>query len=121
VPGQCGTLLAVDGTYTLDWVSRPEAWDRLHARVVRGYALDAMERLDRKPADEDALEAFLAATAEAPRATQRSPGLGDDVRLRAERVVGSGLELDGELLQLSAFSRGGADAQPPIVRPSRRR
>ena len=38
------------------------------------------------------------------------PGLGQDVRLRGPGVIGSGLELDRERIQLSAFtSDGGAD------------
>ena len=53
---------------------------------------------------------------------QPSAGLGEDVRIRGAQVVGSGLELDGELLQISAFH---ADARRGrvgrIARPSRRR
>ena len=56
--------------------------------------------------------------------SSRSPsvGLGEDVRLRGERIVGSGLELDGELIQLSAFRSedGGRRAFGRIARPSRR-
>ena len=52
-----------------------------------------------------------------------SAGLGEDVRLRGPGVIGSGLELDGELIQLSAFtsSDGGQRAFGRIARPSRRR
>lgn len=54
---------------------------------------------------------------------QQSADLGEDVCLRGERVVGSGLELDGELLQLSAFTSedGGRAAFGRIARPSARR
>lgn len=47
----------------------------------------------------------------------------DAVRLRADGVIGSGLELDGELLQLSAFTSdsGTENAFGRIARPSRRR
>jgi hypothetical protein len=56
-------------------------------------------------------------------AQQPSVGLGNDVRLRGERVIGSGLELDGELLQLSAFTPTGGHERAfgRIARPSRRR
>jgi hypothetical protein len=56
-------------------------------------------------------------------AQQPSVGLGRDLRRRGDRVIGSGLQLDGELLQLSAFtSDGGAErAFGRIARPSRRR
>jgi hypothetical protein len=53
---------------------------------------------------------------------QPSAGLGEDIRLRGERVIGSGLELEGELVQLSAFtsSEGGRRAFGRIARPSAR-
>jgi len=41
---------------------------------------------------------------EAPRRQEPSVGLGEDVRVSAKGLVGSGLELDGELLQLSAYA-----------------
>jgi hypothetical protein len=40
----------------------------------------------------------------APRRREPSVGLGDDVRVSAKGLVGSGLELDAELMQLSAYS-----------------
>jgi hypothetical protein len=45
------------------------------------------------------------------------------VRLRGAGVIGSGLELDGELVQLSAFTSEdvGERAFGRIARPSRRR
>jgi hypothetical protein len=53
---------------------------------------------------------------------QRSEGLGEDLRLTGRGVLGSGLELDGELIQLSAFTDGDALDRPGrIARPSRRR
>ena len=53
----------------------------------------------------------------------RRAGLGEDIRLRGGNIVGSGLTLDGETIQLSAFtsSDGGARAFGRIARPSRRR
>jgi hypothetical protein len=60
--------------------------------------------------------------AKAEQARQPSAGLGEDVRVRGENVIGSGLELEGELLQLSAFTSrdGGRRAFGRIARPSRR-
>jgi hypothetical protein len=76
-------------------------------------------RLDAPPAAPEALTVLAAAAADA-RSRRRSPGLGDDVRLRGEDVVGSGLELDGELLQLCASSDV-PRVRARIARPSRRR
>ena len=53
----------------------------------------------------------------------RSTGLGEDIRMSGERVLGSGLELEGEVIQLSVFigsERRNRDAFGSIARPSRR-
>ena len=52
-----------------------------------------------------------------------SAGLGEDLRLRGDDVIGSGLELDSETIQLSAFTSDdmGERAFGRIARPSRRR
>jgi hypothetical protein len=54
---------------------------------------------------------------------QPSAGLGEDMRLRGQSMIGSGLELEGELIQLSAFRSedGGRRAFGRIARPSARR
>ena len=122
-PGQCGAVLALGGTLCLDWVSRPEAFAQLWPKLRRGYLLDALEALDGTPAHPELVAGFVDETGLAPASRRASAGLGEDVRLRGPGVIGSGLELDGELLQLSAFtSDGGADrAFGRIARPSRRR
>ena len=118
--GQCGTVLALGERLALDWVSRPEAFVRLYPKLLDGYLLDALEMLDRLPAD-DAVERFVGALDPAPRSRRASAGRGEDFRLRADGVVGSGLELDGEQIQLSAFTTDGGGERTRIARPSRRR
>jgi hypothetical protein len=42
--GQSGAVAAVGGRIAcLDWVSRSDVWAGLHAKLVRGYALSALE------------------------------------------------------------------------------
>ncbi len=117
--GQAGALLALGDDLCLDFVSRPEAFARLYPKLRAGYLLDALERVGGKPAPQERLGRFVASVAAAARARRPSVGLGEDVRLHGEGVVGSGLELDGELLQLCAFS--GESREGRILRPSRRR
>jgi hypothetical protein len=122
VPGQCGAVFALGESIALDYVSRPDAFARLYPKLLDGYLLDALERLDGKPARPSALDGFVLALSGAISSTRPSAGRGDDARLRARQVVGSGLELDGELIQLCAFSSelqaGGAPTR--IARASRR-
>ena len=124
MPGQSGALFALGPQrLCLDYVSRPEAFARLYPKLLDGYLLDGLEYLGKKAASADALEFFVAQVEAAPRSRRRSPGLGDDLRLRRDRVVGSGLELEGELLQLCAFSTDAstAAARTTIAPPTRRR
>jgi hypothetical protein len=118
-PGQCGTVLALGDDLCLDAVSRPDAFARLWPKLRAGYLLDALDRLDAKPTGRDRLARFLTSIGMAARARGSSAGLGEDIRLRGERVVGSGLEVDGELLQLCAFTVDERSGR--IARPSRRR
>ncbi|MGH3041875.1 MAG: ARPP-1 family domain-containing protein [Gaiellaceae bacterium] len=104
-PGQAGALVALGSDLLcLDYVSRPEAVARLYPKLLDGYLLDALERLDTEQTAAERLEAFVEAVLAAPRRREPSVGLGEDVRMSAKGLVGSGLELDGELLQLSAYS-----------------
>lgn len=122
-PGQCGTVLALGDSLCLDWVSRPDAFACLWPKLRRGYLLDALEALDGAVTHPARIAGFLDELADAPLTRGPSAGLGADVRLRGPGVVGSGLALDAELIQLSAFSSDGGDrtAFGRIARPSRRR
>jgi hypothetical protein len=93
-------------------------WPKLRA----GYLLDALDGLDGPSTPFTAIPMYLRWVDEAEAARQPSAGLGEDVRLRGEHVIGSGLELDSELIQLSAFSSrdGGRRAFGRIARPSHR-
>ena len=115
-PGQSGAAVAVGDAVCVDYVSRPDAFARLYPKLLDGYLLDA---LDAPVAPTSApLESFVARMEGAARSRRRSVGLGDDVRMRADGVVGSALELDAELIQLSAFSSDARGAASRIARPS---
>ena len=122
-PGQSGAVLALGEAICLDYLSRPDAFARLYPKLLDGYLLDALERLDRKPAETTAVEGFAARVEAAERTRGRSPGLGDDQRLHAPGIVGSGLEVDGETVQLSAFTSQHMTErfQTRIARPTSRR
>jgi hypothetical protein len=121
--GQCGAVLAIGDDLCLDAVSRPDAFTLLWPKLRAGYLLDALERLDQQPARVERIACFVDEVADAAVTHGPSAGLGDDVRLRGPGVIGSGLELDSERIQLSAFtsSDDGQRAFGRIARPSRRR
>jgi hypothetical protein len=123
VPGQCGAVLGLGDDLCLDAVSRPDAFALLWPKLRAGYLLDALEGLDRRATSVERIAAFVDSVDEARTTRGPSAGLGQDLRLRGPGVIGSGLELDGETIQLSAFTSedGGARAFGRIARPSARR
>ncbi len=122
-PGQCGAVLALGDDLCLDAVSRPDAFALLWPKLRAGYLLDALERLDGRATSVERISAFVDEVAAARATRGPSAGLGEDVRLRGAGVIGSGLALDGETIQLSAFTSddGGERAFGRIARPSHRR
>jgi hypothetical protein len=125
--GQVGAVAAVAGRpVVLDLASRAEVFASLLPRLAQGYALDALGAPDRKPGGAAAAE-FLHAALDAPRRESRTPGMGRGFALGSPAVIGSGLEHDGELIQVCAFPAGAghpgarAASGAHIVRPSRRR
>jgi len=121
VPGQSGALLALpDGRLCLDYLSRPTAFAQLYGKLLDGYLLDGLESLDRDPTPPARLDEFVTALAELPRRRSPSAGLGDDLRLAGAGVVGSGLIVEDELLQLSAFTTEQQEPRTRVARPSRR-
>jgi hypothetical protein len=122
-PGQCGAIFGIGGARCVDAVSRPDAFARLWPKLRRGYMLDALERLDGKPTSVEEIRSFVEAVDHSVESRQPSVGLGEDIRLRSERVIGSGLLLGDETIQLTAFrsENGDRHALGRIARPSARR
>jgi ARG and Rhodanese-Phosphatase-superfamily-associated Protein domain len=123
VTGQCGAVLALGDELCLDAVSRPDAFALLWPKLRAGYLLDAIDRLASGAASAERVVRFVGDVAAARATRGPSAGLGEDLRLRGDGVIGSGLELGGEVIQLSAFTSddGGTRAFGGIARPSRRR
>jgi hypothetical protein len=120
--GQSGALLALgDEQLCVDYVSRPVAFARLYPKLLDGYLLDGLDHLNRKPANQDRVVDFASAIATLPQRRSASAGVGEDLRIAGTGVVGSGLIVDEEVLQLSVFTSDGSGPRTRVARPSRRR
>ena len=120
VDGQIGAVAQVAGRpVALDLVSRPDVFAHLLPRLAQGYALEALGEPD-ADADEQAAAAFAGEALHAPRAPQRTPGMGLAFGIVAPGVVGGGLTAGDELVQLCAFPEETAPGGR-IARPARRR
>jgi len=125
--GQCGLLVVVgDRVEGVDVVSRPEAWAKLHRRLVESHAMDFLVRKGRrktvKPVDAKAPERFLAEAAKAGESVYEAPGMGSDHRLRFRWGYGSALRVGETIVHLALFGGKllGEDAHPTEPRIRRR-
>jgi hypothetical protein len=101
--GQSGALVAVAGEpVCLDFVSRPDVFAGLYRKLLRGYALQAVERPLGRPLRRHAVERFLAAIDRGSAQMARTVGAGSTLRYGGA-VRGSELSAFGELVALTVY------------------
>ena len=123
--GQCGLLAVIgDRVEGIDVLSRPEAYAKLHRRLVESHAMDFLIRKEgvaHKPLDPEAPARFLAAATKADETTHTTPGLGSDHRLRFGWGHGAALRVDDTIVHLALFGGGGLGKGHPPSEPRLRR
>jgi hypothetical protein len=93
--GQCGTIVCLAGRVVcLDYVSRSEVFAGLYAKLLRGYALDAIEQRVDRPIPDEYVRVLLA------RLGRRRIV---DGTIRGRGFMGNELHHDGETIALSMF------------------
>jgi hypothetical protein len=124
--GQVGALFCIHGDLIgLDLFDHPATLAKLLPKLVRSYALDAIDAAGaraQKP-EPAAAQAFLDATAKAAVETFPAVGLGEDARLAAPHLAGGGLLADGRVVHLAVFNlpAGEPGAAARLARASVRR
>ncbi|MBN1492333.1 MAG: hypothetical protein JXA69_20640 [Phycisphaerae bacterium] len=118
VPADCyGIVFAFDGRVAgVDLFDRPATLQKLMPKLVRGYAIDAIESDDGKPAPgKEDVERWLRAVGDATFERFDSPGIGSDVRIESKSLVGAGLVVDDRPVHVELFP-----ADDPSDRPAKR-
>jgi len=109
--GQCGLLAVIgDRVEGMDLLSLPDAYAKLHRRLVESHAMDFLVRkkgVSRKALDSEAPARFLAEAAKARETVHATPGLGSDHRLRFRWGHGAALRVDETVVHLAVFGGGG--------------
>jgi len=109
VAGQTGLLVIVDQEVAgFDLLTQPEAYARLHAKLLKSYALEALVEPSRGgPPDAEGCRArareFLARAAAAEEQAFPSVGCGTDYRYRRPGLTGSALVHDGKVIHAAFF------------------
>ena len=119
-PADRGAIFAVDGRIAgVEVFDSPSTFGRYLPRLVRSYALDAIE--SRPPVSaaptEHAVERFRRTLVEAWMSEHGAVGLGTHVRIESAQVAGGALVADDAVIHLCAF----AVATAPQSGPTRRR
>ncbi len=99
--GQCGAIVGIGGKVVcLDYVSRPDVFAGLYAKLLRGYALDAIERPAGHGLGAAAVSSFLRGIDRDAVHLIKPVGSGSEGRF-AGKVRGAELTCDGELVALT--------------------
>jgi hypothetical protein len=126
---QVGAVFLVNGKVVgMDAFGNSTTFSRVFKNLLESYALDAVDRLeqgiaagDGERAATDVLAAALAAKAD----SRPSVGLGTDLRLESDKLVGFALEHEKQIVHLCLFpntgSRKAEEGATRIVRRSTRR
>ncbi|AAB85018.1 unknown [Methanothermobacter thermautotrophicus str. Delta H] len=104
VKDQKGVLVAINGTIAgLEFVSRAEAYMRLHERIIGSYAIEAMlhDRVEHGPLNEGS---FIEEIMGADEKSYPSPSYGTDHRYTSDHITGSALTHRGEVVHSVFFS-----------------
>lgn len=130
VDHQIGMIVFIDGKIAgLELVGKFSAFKKNHPKLAQSYIMDALETATvskksgakaSKARVSKVLESAAAATIE----KRQSVGLGEDIRLESEEIVGAGLQYEGRVLQMSIFLNDLDELEKmksPLSRASRRR
>ena len=123
---QCGHIVFINNRFAcLDLFDQPATLHKLWPKLVKSYAVEALEAKSKKAASsEPEPAAVLSAAANSDCIAFPSVGLGRDLRLTGSGIIGAGLALDDRVIHLSVFERGrdeGENSRGRIYRPSQRR
>jgi hypothetical protein len=106
IKGQIGAVFSIDNVITgLDLFDSPDTLGKVLPKLIRSYALDAIEtanpvddRTDRENAKQ-----FLQGLAESKFARFPAVGLGEDLRIESQTIAGGALVVDDQTVHLWAF------------------
>ena len=135
VPGQIGSVFVVDGQVSgLELYSSQDTHAQMLPRLVRSYALDAIDSIVSKTESEPhskngtsdgqtkkAAEEFLVRIGNSWTKRFKGVCLGENIRFTDDRLTGSALEHEERVLHLSAFVLSEDEDETPIKSQRRHR
>ena len=124
---QAGVAFAVCGQIVgLDLLDYPATMRRIFPKLVRSYAMDALDAPQSvaEPEHRAGLSAFFAALTNAPDFAEPAVGLGKDIRFTGEQACGAALWAENRYVHIYGFANNGLlgprSFRTRMSRPSRR-
>jgi ARG/rhodanese/phosphatase superfamily protein len=103
---QAGAVFTMNGNIIgFDLFDSPGTFQKLLPKLVRSYALDAIDTDTKTAVSREPVEELLLEIAQAEAKTFPASGDGVDVRLTGSNVTGAGLLVNGRVVHLSAFRK----------------
>ena len=124
VTDQNGLLAMVNGAVIgLDMVSRKQAFEILHPKLINSYVMDALtvKQIEGKEASREKADAFLNKILQCKENTFASVGYGKDYRYEGQKIVGSALVHDSTVIHAAFFQITLAEKAGHMSSVSRRR
>jgi hypothetical protein len=124
-PEQIGMVYAIAGGQSgADIFDHPATFARLFPKLLKSYALDALDAAGGGPGPDSAARDLLSRACAAPTCVDSAVGLGKDVRFVGGEVSGGALWAEGRYVHVCAFAVNGSKApgkfETRLSRPSRR-
>jgi hypothetical protein len=116
---QAGLIFAIGPeAMGLDLMDHPYAMRAMLPKLVRSYALDAIEAPHAAAATPSAAAEFLHRVGKAEPLVRPAVGIGEDVRLIGERISGAALWAEQRYVHLCAFTTNGTATPADSIRAS---
>ncbi|HYD16452.1 MAG TPA: DUF6569 family protein [Candidatus Nanoarchaeia archaeon] len=121
--GQCGIAFQLtSGGAGLDLFDHPDTMRHFFQKLLKSYALDALESPPHEGGNSNGMFEMFAGIASAQSFTEPAVGLGKDVRLNSPGIAGAALWAENRYIHICAFStRMQSQFSSRVSRPSRRR
>jgi hypothetical protein len=104
--GQVGAIFGIDGAVAgIDLFDAPSTFAKLLPKLIRSYALDAIETgsEERKPTSNLEAQRFIDIVSAVETQEFSAVGLGEDLRLKSQMIAGGALANEGHVVHLGAF------------------
>jgi hypothetical protein len=127
--GQCGVAFAIGGRILgLEIFDHPEVMRRFCQKLVRSYALDALDTAlaGNEPVSVGAVCALVTQIGAAQSFAEQALGIGKDVRFTGPEICGAALWAHERYVHICTFAKNGKSSEAPnfwtrMTRPSHRR